>query len=133
MNTAPPTTVWSWPGGGQIAIFDPKSNQPPQRFPLKRTPLNLILASTVDFSGAKMVVDHIYDGTSTTVVAQDPKHTDYGTIQLVFTENPIALRQWIVTDNAGQRTTVILGEFDLEQKLRLSLFNIQAEMARRGL
>ena len=39
-----------------------------------------------------MVIGHDSDGTTTTVLAQDPKHPEYGTIQLFFTDNPVALR-----------------------------------------
>ncbi len=117
---------------GQVAVFDAKSNQPPERFPLVRTPLYLILAKTVDFSQAKMVIGHAQDGPATTVTAQDPKHPEYGTIQLVFTADPVTLRQWIVTDGSGQQTTVVLGDFKLGEKLRLSLFDIKAEMTARG-
>ena len=117
---------------GQVAVFDAKSNQRPERFPLNRTPLFLILASNVDLGRAKMVVGHVSDGTTTTVIAQDPKHPEYGTIQLVFTGNPVELRQWIITDNAGQRTTMVLGKLALGGKFRRSLFDIDAEMAARG-
>lgn len=39
----PPDEALVVAGGGQLAIFDNKSNQPPEQYPLKRTPLNLIL------------------------------------------------------------------------------------------
>ncbi len=117
---------------GQVAVFDPKSNQRPQRFPLSKTPLFLILAKTVDLGRAKMVVGHVSDGPTTTVIAQDPKHPEYGTIQLVFTGNPVELRQWIITDSAGQRTTMILGKLELGGKFRRSLFDIASEMTARG-
>ena len=117
---------------GQVAVFDAKSNQRPERFPLNRTPLFLILASNVDLGRAKMVVGHVSDGTTTTVIAQDPKHPEYGTIQLVFTGNPVELRQWIITDSTGQRTTMILGKLAQGGKIRRSLFDIDAEMAARG-
>ena len=117
---------------GQVAVFDAKSNQRPERFPLNRTPLFLILASNVDLGRAKMVVGHVSDGTTTTVIAQDPKHPEYGTIQLVFTGNPVELRQWIITDSTGQRTTMVLGKLALGGKFRRSLFSIDDEMSARG-
>ena len=116
----------------QVAVFDAKSNQPPERFPLKKTPLFLILARTVNLSRAKMVVGHVSDGPTTTVIAQDPKHPEYGTIQMVFTGNPVELRQWIITDNAGQRTTMILGKLVLGGKFRRKLFDIDDEIKARG-
>ena len=74
-----------------------------------------------------MVVGHDYDGTSTTVVAQDPENPEYGTISLKFTGNPVELRQWIITDGQGARTTVILGELDKGVRLSPQLFSIVHE------
>lgn len=119
-------------GGQQVAIFDAKSNQPPEQYPLKRTPLNLILAENIDLGRAKMVVGHSEDGTSTRVRAQDPEHPEYGSIELVFTANPVELRQWIITDDLGSQTTVILGAMAKGGKMGARLFDISAETAARG-
>jgi outer membrane lipoprotein-sorting protein len=128
----PPDESLVMAGQGQVAVFDAKSNQPPTRFPLVKTPLYLILAKDINLSQDKMVVAHTSDANTTTVTAQDPKHPDYGNIQLVFTGDPVELRQWIVTDGTGQRTTVILGQMTLGGRLRTSLFNIEDEMKTRG-
>ena len=128
----PPDASLVMAGQGQVAVFDAKSNQPPERFPLSRTPLFLILAKDVNLDRANMVVGHTDDGTATTVVAQDPEHPEYGNIQLVFTGNPVELRQWIVTDGAGSRTTVILGDLQLGGRMRAKLFDIDGEMEARG-
>lgn len=119
-------------GGGQVAIFDAKSNTGPEQYPLKRTPLNLILERNVDLARAKMVVGHIADETTTTVIAQDPKNPEYGSIRLIFTDNPIQLRQWVITDNGGGQTTVILGEMETGMTLSAFLFDITYETERRS-
>lgn len=118
-------------GGGQVAIFDAKSNQPPEQYPLSRTPLNLILAQNVDLSRARMVTGHSEVENSTRVTAQDPEHPEYGTIEMVFTAAPTELRQWIITDDTGAQTTVILGEMQKGGSFRPSLFSITQEMNRR--
>ncbi len=124
----PPEKLLVMAGGSQIAIFDGKSNvQHAEKYPLKQTPLNLILERQVNLAARNMVVGHDYDGTATTVVAQDPKHPEYGTIALKFTGNPVELRQWIVTDGQGARTTVILGELDKGVRLAPHLFSIVNE------
>ncbi|MBI1416991.1 MAG: outer membrane lipoprotein carrier protein LolA [Limimaricola sp.] len=128
----PPDGALVVAGGGQLAIFDPASNEGPTIYPLSRTPLSLILAPKVDLSTARMVVDHGADATSTTVTAQDPDHPEYGTIQLVFTANPTELRQWVVTDDTGSQTTVILGDMVINQPIGDIAFNIIAESAKRG-
>lgn len=119
-------------GGGQVAIFDAKSNQPPEQYPLSRTPLSIILAQNVDLGRARMVVGHQQVENTTHVVAQDPANPEYGTIDMVFTPSPTELRQWIITDGAGAKTTVILGELAKGAALPSSLFSITLETQRRG-
>lgn len=119
-------------GEGQVAIFDSKSNQPPERFPLGRTPLNLILGANINFAKERMIVGHTSDATTTTVIAQDPKNPEYGNIQLIYTSNPVELRQWVITDGSGFSTTVILGELNKGGSIRASFFDIDAEMEQRG-
>ncbi|WP_376876525.1 outer membrane lipoprotein carrier protein LolA [Albirhodobacter sp. R86504] len=129
---APPDRTLVMAGEGQVAIFDPKSNQSPEQYPLSRTPLKLILANNVDLSQARMVVAHGEDGNSTFVTAQDPEHPEYGTIQMVFTAAPTELRQWVITDDAGGKTTVILGDLNKGVSLNASLFSLQSEIAKRN-
>jgi len=119
-------------GGGQVAIFDPRSNTGPDRYPLNQTPLKIILERNVDFGRARMVTGHTSDGTTTTVTAQDPDNPQYGNIQMVFTANPIELRQWIVTDDVGSQTTVILNDMVAGRSIGEIKFNIVNEMRIRG-
>ena len=129
---APPDQSLVLAGAGQLGIFDAKSNQPPERYPLKQTPLNLILADDIDLGLADMVIGHYEDGTSTRVLAQDPEYPEQGTIELVFTADPVELRQWVITDDLGTQTTVILGELKKGVDLKPSLFDITREAERRG-
>lgn len=120
-------------GGGQVAIFDPVSNTRPEQYPLSRTPLSHVLARNVDLARSGMLLDHRSDSTSTSVTLQDPEHPEYGNIQLVFTANPVTLRQWVITNEFGDQTTVILGDMQTEISLGARLFNIPQEIAARGL
>ncbi len=124
---APPTKSLVMAGGGQVAVFDPKSDEP-TRFPLNQTPLKIILEKNVNLARRNMVTGHKSDGTKTVVTAQDPKRPDYGFIQMVFTGNPVQLRQWIVDDRTGNVTTVILGDWTEGVSVPNRLFNIQSEM-----
>ncbi len=122
---SPPDRALVLANNNTVAIFDGRSNQPPESYPLKRTPLSIILDRTVDLERANMVVGHDYDGTATIVTAQDPESPEYGSIQLKFTSDPVELRQWIVNDNAGGRTTVILGATRTDVSLNNRIFDIQ--------
>ncbi len=124
----PPEDLLVMAGGGQIGVFDGKSNlRGAERYPLKQTPLNLILERKVDLSRRQMVVGHEQDGVATVVTAQDPEHPEYGSIQLKFTANPVELRQWVVRDGQGATTTVILGQLERADTLSATLFNITGE------
>jgi outer membrane lipoprotein-sorting protein len=112
----PPEQALVIADGNTVGIIDPRSNEK-QGYPLHRTPLKIILQNTVDLTRARMVTAHVSDGPTTTVRAQDPDNPDYGSIDLVFTGDPVELRQWIVNDSNGGRTTVILGALERDVQL----------------
>lgn len=123
----PPDETLVLASAGQVAIFDGKSTEMPEEYPLRRTPLNLILGRNVDLGRQDMVVGHISDGFSTAVIAQDPDHPEYGTIRLIFTDTPLTLRQWIVTDEYGNETAVLLGPLVEGKEYPPSTFSITME------
>ena len=110
-------------GANTVVIYDKKSNQPAETYPLARTPLSIILAENVNLGRAKMVTGHSYDGTATTVTAQDPANPQYGNIRMKFTGNPGQLRQWIINDGNGSATTVVLGDMQVGGNISNSLFD----------
>ncbi len=120
----PPDRTLVVSDGVHVGIADSQSNQRPEAYPLRRTPLSIILARNVDLGRARMVVGHTSDDKSTTIVAQDPDHPEYGSIELVFTGSPVELRQWVINDNAGTRTTVVLGELTKGVQLKDERFQL---------
>lgn len=118
----PPDRTLVVANGAYVGVVDGKSTENVDAYPLRRTPLSIILARNVDLGRARMVVGHTSDDKSTTVVAQDPEHPEYGSIELVFTGNPVELRQWVINDNAGSRTTVVLGELTKGGRFKEEIF-----------
>ena len=119
----PPESALVVAGANTVVIYDRKSNQPAESYPLSRTPLSIILAKQVDLARANMVTGHSFDGTATVVTAQDPANPQYGNIKLKFTGNPVELRQWIIKDGNGSVTTVVLGDLQKGGNLPNSLFD----------
>ena len=128
----PPEATLVVVGGGQVAVFDPKSRDEPLRFPLRHSPLNLVLEREVDLAQRDMVVAHFEVESQTAVTLQDPENPDYGFIQLIFNDNPVQLDQWVVQDNSGCQTHIILDSLTEGGKLSNMLFNIQHEMRKRS-
>jgi outer membrane lipoprotein-sorting protein len=110
---------------GQVAIFDKKSSAGPQGFPIGKTPLGIILKKNVNLSTSGMIIRHVAVGPMTKITAQDPRNPDNGNIELTFSADPVELRQWVVTDQTGQKTTVILGTLNKSARLSERLFNIE--------
>lgn len=121
---APPEQILVVADGDRVGVIDGKSNTGPEAYPLHRTPLKIILARNVNLGQERMVIGHKSDGTSTIVTAQDPENPEYGNIELVFTANPVELRQWVINDDAGSRTTVVLGELSTGVQIADSNFVI---------
>src|SRR6056297_3828554 len=119
----PPEAALVVADGDTVGIVDPRSNEK-QGYPLHRTPLKIILARDVDLTRERMVVGHASDGVTTTVRAQDPENPEYGSIDLVFTADPVELRQWVINDSGGGRTTLVLGNLETGVQLANERFVI---------
>ncbi len=117
-------------GGGLVAIFDARSNQKAQQFQLANTPLKLLLFEDIDLRQERLVIGTSYQNGETTVVTQDPKHPEYGSLHLRFRDTP-ELTGWSVIDGGGSRTTVFLVGFETEVRLRNNLFNVRDEIEAR--
>lgn len=128
----PPARSLVLASAGTVAIFDPRSNTGPEQYPLSRTPLSILLRRNVDLENENMVRNIVSDGETTTVTALDPENPDYGSIQLVFSADPIMLRQWIVTDDLGTQTTTVLNDLEVGTPINSVLFNIQQEISKQG-
>ncbi len=113
-------------GGGAVAIFDGRSNEGPQRFPIGQTPLGLILGRKVDLTQSDMVTDVRTAGGHTLVTAQDPAHPEYGAITLAFTNAPLDLVEWVMVDGAGGQTRIELANMEYGGSISDSLFNLIA-------
>ncbi|MDP7186506.1 MAG: outer membrane lipoprotein carrier protein LolA [Paracoccaceae bacterium] len=118
--------------GGQVAVFDPLSNEPPFRFPLSTTPLDTILGRDVDLVNSNLNTNRMDSGEFTVLNVQDPTFAQYGYVSLVFDNEPLKLRQWVVVDAAGTQTAIALSDIENGVRLNGSLFNIRAEMRKRG-
>ncbi|MEM9708288.1 MAG: outer membrane lipoprotein carrier protein LolA [Pseudomonadota bacterium] len=127
-----PLDVLVLASGGQVGIFDGKSNRKSaERYPLRRTPLNLILERNVDLSRRRMVRGHRVDGPVTTVVAQDPERAEYGFIELKFRDDPVRLVGWRTVDGSGNTTELRFSELKVGGQYPTSLFSIKREEDRR--
>ncbi|MEM6906602.1 MAG: outer membrane lipoprotein carrier protein LolA, partial [Pseudomonadota bacterium] len=123
----PPNRALIIADGVWVGVCDPEIGTI-DRFPLSETPLDLLLQERVDLrrEGAVETIDR--SAGQLRVKAVDPDAADQGSITMVFTDNPLELRQWIVVDNQGLATTVALSETQANVRLGGDLFFIDDEV-----
>ena len=98
-------------GDGSALTFIDYSVRQVQRWPVKNSPLGVLLDPTRDVSKFAKVVAG--DPRLVSVEAYDPKHPEYGRITLVFARDAAApaglmLQGWVALDSQGNRTTIRL-------------------------
>ncbi len=118
--------------GGQIAIFDGRGAGAPEQYPLRRTPLSILLARSIDLTRVSMVTGHGEQNGRTVVQAQDPEHPEYGRIYMFFDRAPLRLSEWLIISESGEQTRVQLGPFRATPDASDFLFDIRNETRRRG-
>lgn len=126
----PPEQALVIAAASAVVVIDKKSNQPSKTYPLNRTPLSLVLRPKVDLKRSNMVRNARFNGVNTVVTAFDPKEPDSGYIEMTFTDNPTQLREWVIHDDTGTQTKVILGTLETGMQLPTSLFDPDREKRR---
>lgn len=93
--------------------------------PTGSTPVSFLLADTITLDG-DVRIERVHARNNVIRVSlvqrDDP---DAGTLTLVFTDLPLELRQWTVTDAQGVQTTIALNNTSYGRRLDPSLFNHQ--------
>ncbi len=107
-----------------VAVVDKSDLRSVDRFPLFETPLNLLLREDVDL-GAENAIQLVEQSRGQyRVTAVDPSGEAQGSITMVFTANPIQLKQWVITDPQGLTTTIALRTVQEGVSVDMADFNI---------
>jgi len=115
--------------GNWVGVFDPKSNRNPTRYPLDKTPLSLLLRDRLSLTEPGLVQGATRDARGTDITVVDPRAPKEGRMVMSFADDPVALRQWVVTTRTGQTTRVALDQLRTGVQLDRSLFNIELAAA----
>jgi len=116
----PPAGLLVVSNGNNVNIFDSRLKTF-ESYPLSKTPLNLLLAREVRLDRGVVITDIRPLADGFTIVAQDAKRQALGKISIDFSNSPVGLMGWTVTDIKGGTIRVRLSDFaetaDLDSKL----------------
>ena len=117
----PPTPVLIVADGVWLVLWDKELDQV-DRVPLSATPLAFLIRDKVSFADPIVIrkIDRQLGLLNVTVF--DKRREDDGDITLVFSDQPLALRQWVVTDPQLLQTRVSLYDIETNIPLDIKLF-----------
>jgi outer membrane lipoprotein-sorting protein len=95
---------------------------------LKSTPAWFLLRDPITFDD--LLIKRFERGTNTlTMMLVDPKEPDNGSLTIVFTSQPLALREWTIVDQQRKTTTVSISNVQVGLVLDPGLFVYQDPFA----
>ena len=118
---APPSPLLLIAGFG-VGFFHDKQLGQTTNFPVSTTPLGILLADNLKLSGDVTVTNMLRQPGQLQVTLVRTASPGEGSLTLVFSENPLALRQWSVIDAQQRETRVTLYDVQLGGKFDSSLF-----------
>ncbi|HEY4472893.1 MAG TPA: outer membrane lipoprotein carrier protein LolA [Stellaceae bacterium] len=119
-----PATLALLADAGFVYQWDKELKQT-TKIELRSTPAWFILRDPVNFGPDVVVTGYQQGGGTIRVSVVEAAHPDLGSLTMVFTENPLSLRQWTVVDQQGRRTTVNLSDVQIGVALDPRLFQYQ--------
>lgn len=126
----PPNPALVISDGTWVAVVDRRDGQA-DRFPLSETPLNILLKANVDLRQEGSVRRIERSNGQIAVTAVDPSGRTPGEITMIFSNDPLELRQWVVVDAQGDVTTVALHQMRTNVQIPAVQFSIENVERRR--
>ena len=105
----PPSGLVIASNGFKVTVVDHRLKTI-QAYPLGFTPLGLFLAKNIRLDRGVQVTSVARTAAGFSITARDRHHPNQGSIDMTFTNDPIRLTGWTVTDSRGQSVQVRLAE-----------------------
>lgn len=120
----PPSSLLVVADGRWLVTYDKEADEV-NYVSLDKTPAAFILRPYIQFSGDVAITSIIPKGGATEISLIRKEEPDVGYISLVFSNNPIALKEWSVVDSQGVKTRVVLSKIETHIPLSPHLFVIK--------
>jgi outer membrane lipoprotein-sorting protein len=128
----PPSGLLVVSDGGRVIVQDKRLNTF-TAYPLGATPLSLFLAKTIRLDKGVAVTRVTRGADGFAITARDGQKANAGQITLTFTDAPMTLIGWAVTDARGQTTNVRITGLQRAAGLDPALFVLKDTRPRPGM
>jgi outer membrane lipoprotein-sorting protein len=120
----PPSNILIISDGWWLIYYDRKLEQV-SHLSIDSSPLGFLLSDDIRLSGDVTVTDVVRENGEMKVTLVQTDEPNEGSIQLMFTENPLELRRWTLVDAQGQATQVVLDTPETGLSLDRELFRFR--------
>ena len=110
---------------GTWLVFQDNELEQTTHVPLGSTPLSVLVEDPVDFKTGLEVLDVVRNPGVIRLLMRMRDDPEAGMVQMVFSDAPLALRQWTITDAQGVEVKVALLETRRGMTLKDDLFKPQ--------
>lgn len=107
----PPSPLLLVAGHGLVIYHNSDLDQT-TNIPLDKTPLGILLQDNLTLSGDVTVLQVARDEGAIALVLERTNSPGDGTLSLLFADDPLELRGWILRDAQGQETRIALDDLD---------------------
>ena len=125
----PPSNHLVIASGLLLVIIDKKSNGEPQRYLTSQTPIGYLLNERVNLANNPALNGVSIKSDEIRIKLSDDKKPRSGQLELVFTKQPIDLKEWIITSYSGEETRVLLEKIRVNEPVSKEKFNIGQEIS----
>ena len=120
----PPSPIVLIADSQSVYYWDKQLSQV-SKYELRSTPAWFFLRDPINFGGDVVVTRFERGPNLVRVTVVEAAQPDVGSLTLVFTENPLALWQWVVVDQQSKTTYVTLSDLQYGMALDPKLFQYQ--------
>ncbi|MFC3124889.1 outer membrane lipoprotein carrier protein LolA [Pseudoroseomonas globiformis] len=117
----PPEPLLLVASDNQFLYYDRELKQP-SVVPVGATPLGLLLRREIRFAGDVEVLEVTRNAGFLGITLRRRDAPAEGRLSLIFSEEPMELRQWLVVDGQGRQTRVTLSAIETGMRLERGLF-----------
>lgn len=118
--------------GHGVVMFQDRKLQQVSSFPTSQTPLGMLLAEKVRFAGEVTVTGVERQPGLIQITFIKTGSPGDGSLTLVFADQPLQLRQWVVVDAQRKETRVSLFNVQLGERFDQKLFDVTDPRATGG-
>ena len=114
--------------GPSLILFDKKSPKIPQKYLTSQTPLSFLLKDPIQLNDSRFVKKITVEQNLFHLSLHDKERPKLGEIELLFANNPIEFKEWVITSFSGEKTRLLFEDIQVNQPVPESLFNIQKQI-----